>query len=390
MADEFSNLGKDISKAIKSVLNAKELQELKTTVQNNIGSAIDSAIDTTTESIKKINIQINRHSAAPKPPAAPKQYNYPVPVDKGSKPYSKIFSNLMIGAGTACAAIMGTGLLAAVILFLTSSLPVYATIPIGVLTGILMTAGIASASWGHRNKDMIQRLERYLRIIADKTYCEIQALASAVKKPAAFVVKDLQRMISDGMISEGYFDDQERTLILDYETYQQYLAAEQRARTIAEQQGNQGQPHTGQQSEDAQNLDQAGQSFIFKIRQINNALPDPDISAKLDSLENITKKIFDYVRQHPDKQPQIRKFMRYYLPTTLKLIEAYLELEDHGSITEVEKTKAEIRTALSSINKAFEKLFSSLLQNDLLNLSADISALESMLAMEGLSDEEFS
>lgn len=130
-----------------------------------------------------------------------------------------------------------------------------------------------------------------------------------------------------------------------------------------------------------------GMAYLQKIRLSNDALPEQNISEKLDRLENTCRKIFHYVELHPNKLPQIRKLMSYYLPMTLKLVETYEQLEKHQMTTaSVEESKAEIHSALDNINLAFENLFDRLLENDRMDLSADISVLETMLAQEGLTN----
>ena len=90
---------------------------------------------------------------------------------------------------------------------------------------------------------------------------------------------------------------------------------------------------------------------------------------------------------HPEKLSDIRKFISYYLPTTLKLLEAYRELDRKQIETsEAVSTKAEIRRALDNIILAFENLYADLMKEDLMDLSADISVLETMLSREGLMD----
>ncbi|MGN1237109.1 MAG: 5-bromo-4-chloroindolyl phosphate hydrolysis family protein, partial [Bacteroidaceae bacterium] len=90
-------------------------------------------------------------------------------------------------------------------------------------------------------------------------------------------------------------------------------------------------------------------------------LPEPVISEKLDRLEEIAGKIFSYVKQHPKKLPDIRKFMCYYMPITLKLVTAYQEFEQSE---EMEATRAEIRDTLDTINQAFSNLLQNLYQHD--------------------------
>lgn len=384
MADDLSNLGKEITKAVERILSTKELRELKTTVQDTI----NNAIDTTTQSIKSINIQIKPPHVTP----TQAQERHPHPgrvMRERGRDFSKAPYNLAIGLGLSGAIVLGIAFLIAEVSCIVSGLSLYRLILTGLPLGIPMVACVVLTGWGFRRKGKIQRLERYRRMIDGKTYCPIHKLAMATEKPESFVVKDLRHMISNGMLSEGYFDEKEQTLILDYETYQQYLSAQRTARSLAEkQQRKQELSYDDPKSQAILDLEEAGR-FILQIRRINDTLPDPGITRQLDDLEQVTQKIFDYVKQHPEKLPQIRKFLRYYLPTTLKLMEAYRELENHGDYGKVESTKNEIKTALGNINKAFENLFSNLLQNDLMNLSADISALESMLAQEGLSDNGF-
>ena len=132
-----------------------------------------------------------------------------------------------------------------------------------------------------------------------------------------------------------------------------------------------------------------GEEYIRKIRSLNDALPAQDISEKLDRLESICSQIFSYVGEHSEKLPQIRRFMSYYLPTTLKLTESYRDLEQRQiSTDEVQSVKQEILETLDNINLAFQNLYKNLMQKDLMGLSADISALETMLTQEGLMDSE--
>ncbi len=88
--------------------------------------------------------------------------------------------------------------------------------------------------------------------------------------------------------------------------------------------------------------------------------------------------------------PEISKFMRYYLPTTLKLVNAYREFEKQPVQGEnIRNAKTEIQTSLEIINKAFENLLDSLFEDDALDISTDISVLHTMLAQEGLTGSDF-
>ena len=118
-------------------------------------------------------------------------------------------------------------------------------------------------------------------------------------------------------------------------------------------------------------------------------MPEEEISEKLDQLGLVTTKIFDYVEQHPEKLPEIRKFMSYYMPITLKLVTAYQRFDREGTSTsEIEDAKLEIKGTLDTINKAYQNLLKKLMQADILDVSSDISALETILAQEGLTEDE--
>ena len=114
------------------------------------------------------------------------------------------------------------------------------------------------------------------------------------------------------------------------------------------------------------------------------------VSEKLSRLEDITTRIFDCVEQRPEKMPEIRKFMSYYLPTTLKLVNTYREFyEQPVESRNIAGAKKNIEGALDTINTAFENLLDSLYQDDAMDVSTDISVLKSMLAQEGLTDRDF-
>ena len=133
-----------------------------------------------------------------------------------------------------------------------------------------------------------------------------------------------------------------------------------------------------------------GRDYIWQIREANRAIPEPEISEELDRLGEISSKIFSHVESHPEKLPEIRRFMQYYLPTTLKLVKAYREFNEQPVQGEnISNTKLEICRALHTINRAFENLLDSLFQNEALDISTDISALKTMLAQEGLTEDQF-
>ena len=76
------------------------------------------------------------------------------------------------------------------------------------------------------------------------------------------------------------------------------------------------QPPKGMEREEA---------VLTEIREVNDAIADAVMSAKIDHIGEITSKIFVYLREKPDKEGQLRSFLSYYLPTTLKILRAYAQ-----------------------------------------------------------------
>jgi len=131
-----------------------------------------------------------------------------------------------------------------------------------------------------------------------------------------------------------------------------------------------------------------GQLAIAEMRRLNDAIEDETISAQIDRLEVVSGEIFKQVKADPKKLPQIRKFMDYYLPTTLKLLNAYDRMGSTGVTGEnTSATMNRVENVMSTIVTAFEKQLDSLFGADAMDISTDITVLETMLAREGLAGE---
>lgn len=124
---------------------------------------------------------------------------------------------------------------------------------------------------------------------------------------------------------------------------------------------------------------------ISEMRRLNDSIEDPTVSDQIDRLETTTAKIVDHVVKNPEKLSDIRRFMNYYLPTTLKLLNAYDRADSAGiSGTNVDGTKGKVEDIMETIVAAFEKQLDSLFGAEALDISTDITVLEQMLAREGI------
>ncbi|WP_417043479.1 5-bromo-4-chloroindolyl phosphate hydrolysis family protein [Dysosmobacter sp.] len=148
----------------------------------------------------------------------------------------------------------------------------------------------------------------------------------------------------------------------------------------------QADPSTGNPELDKMLKD--GRLAIAEMKRLDDNIADPGISADIVRLEQVSQKIFDEVKRDPKKLPQIRKFMDYYLPTTLKLLNAYDRMSGTGVSGEnIDTTLAKVEGMMRTIVSAFEKQLDSLYGAEALDISTDITVLENMMAREGLTEQ---
>ncbi len=124
---------------------------------------------------------------------------------------------------------------------------------------------------------------------------------------------------------------------------------------------------------------------VSEMRRLNDSIQDETISAQIDHLEEITGKIIDHVAAQPKKLPQIRRFLNYYLPTTLKILNAYDRMDAAGiSGSNIDTTKQKVESMLTTIVQAFDRQLDALFGEEALDISTDITVMENLLAQEGL------
>ena len=131
-----------------------------------------------------------------------------------------------------------------------------------------------------------------------------------------------------------------------------------------------------------------GRLAIAEMKRLDESIEDPAVSADIVRLQQVSEKIFARVKEEPTKLPQIRRFLDYYLPTTLKLLNAYDRASSAGISGEnVDATKAKVSGMMKTIVAAFEKQLDALYGTEALDISTDITVLENMMAREGLTDQ---
>lgn len=404
--DRFTNLEKDIIRTVGRVLSSQDLSDLKDTIYKTM-EQVEKVTQKTAQKVQDTCDELQKErQARPYIPKATTYYKdnttsrrYSNRMQQSYSPsYPSTYRHLKIKgqAGSAlwlalsiCGIVLGTctSLFTGIFSFLSMSTKFFSAdiIPSLILTG----TSIVSTVFAGMNLNKLGRYKKYLKTIGNQPMYTVKEIAAQSGFSEDRVYTDLPKLLSSVSFPFARLDDEKTCLILEKETYQQYLdLKENRRRLEAEEAERKARLAADPNAAAVEEMRKTGLEYLHKIRLVNDALPEQRISEKLDCLENICRKIFDYVEKHPNKLPQIRKLMSYYLPMTLKLVETYEQLEAHRvQSVSIEESKEEIHSALDKINLAFNNLFDRLLENERMDLSADISVLETMLSQEGLTNQ---
>ena len=130
-----------------------------------------------------------------------------------------------------------------------------------------------------------------------------------------------------------------------------------------------------------------GRDAMRRIRHANDLIPDPELSAQIDSIENSCGQILSILEQRPQLLSQLRTFLRYYLPTTLRLLEARAKLENNADTPKAREVRSRISVAVGEIEKAFRKQVEALDEYRFIDLESEMDVLRDMLKSDGLIDE---
>jgi len=133
-----------------------------------------------------------------------------------------------------------------------------------------------------------------------------------------------------------------------------------------------------------------GQGLLREIRAENSKIPDPVLSKQIDDIERVSDRIFRTVAERPNKAPQIRRFMDYYLPTTLKMLKSYRTMDEREIRgASADQVRRKIESAMDVVLGAFHKQLDMLQQDSMLDISTDIDGLETMLKQDSLIGSSF-
>lgn len=384
MADynvDWEDLGQSIQDAVERAVKSQDYQKLN----QNIRHVVDQAVDAGSDAVRKVVDSASDRNARPVTgEVVQKKDLAPLYANTGNQTAGGVLK--VVFGGIAEVASLGM-LSASSFLSAIPFLDVFAVVP-GVLGGAAFLGGLWLIFNGAYTLGMVRRFKIYRKTLGDKTYCTLERLARSVGKSVKFVRKELQKMINRGYFLEGHLDREQTQLITSNETYNYY----EQSRLQLEQRQKQQEIIEKKPAEPASPVQQVldkGNAFIREIRRCNDEIPGVEISEKISRMELIVQKIFDRAQKHPEIVPDLQKLMDYYLPMTVKLLNAYADMDAQSIQGEnIQNAKREIEQSLDTLNQAYEKLLDSVFMEAALDVSSDISVLHTMLAQEGLTEDE--
>lgn len=305
--------------------------------------------------------------AASRPAAAPAAPQ-PAPARPAAQVNPKWGRPMVIG-GVLCTAVGGLMLAGRVVDWISYYLPYGYDLYGYEIRGALYLAGLTAVGvvlllCGVSRQKKAARYRRYLSLIGQQESLSIAALAEAMPVSPAQARADLQDMLERGFLPAGYIDAAEGRIV--FSRLREKPKPAEPPKKAAQPEGD----------------------VLDQIRAVNDAIADEAMSRKIDRVGVITAKILDYQRQHPESSSELRSFLNYYLPTTLKILRAYAQLEAQGIEGQnISATKARIEGMMDKVVEGFERRLDQLFRSEAVDITSDVQVLEQMLQKDGLSGD---
>lgn len=397
--NDFSNLGRQIQETVQDAIESMNYDRLNQTINQTVNQALDEA-RIYKEKMRRQHEESQRRQAQQaqqRQQSSAYQANY-ARSDRKKQMDMVLAPRVKKGTGKIVAgALLGIPSAVLVLLMLMTAVFINAMGDPGAADMIFaasvfavpLVIGVSLFAVGTRVRRGYKRARRYVEILNGRGFCELKELAEKTNRSETEVCKDIRKMMQKGIFREAYMDKQETCLMINKIAYNYYLQAEESLRQREREEAKR-KEQEAQMSPEILEMIRTGDEYIRTIREANDDIPGEVISRKLDRLEQVVRRIFDSVKKHPEQKKEMDKFMDYYMPTTLKLVNAYREfdaLEVKGD--NVTNAMQEIENTLDTISLAFEKLLDDLFQDAAFDVSTDISVLQMMLEREGYKENDF-
>ena len=256
---------------------------------------------------------------------------------------------------------------------------------LGIVSSVL---GLATAGFGWMTACGVSQREagRQMGQLADLADSmdggkglPVEMLADLTHQKKKKTLKRLKKSIRKGWLN-AWLDEKTETVYL---TAEDYRAAQERP----EPQPAPAQPEQGETAETPLNLETA-RRFAKVLEQEQHLMQDAQGREELETMQKTTTAICEWLEAHPESLPKARRFAEYYIPTTLKLLHTYNDVQGQQG-ENAETIRRDIAGILHTLNQAYENLYNNLLSDVAMDISSEIAALQGMLANDGLTGREF-
>ena len=239
-----------------------------------------------------------------------------------------------------------------------------------------------------REIQFARRYRQYQKLLQYHTVVFLKDLSIAARTEIKQVYRDLNKAIASCLIPQGHFGTNHLIFIVSDEVYRKYRENQSAfdryyKKMLADR------DRSGERSAYVQNILDSGKEYIAKIHSLNDLIKDKVITEKLNRMEQIVATIFSEVDINPKQADRLGMLINYYLPTTEKLLEAYVDLsEKQVQGRSVQKTQKEIEEAIDKINRAYANILDQIFQEQEMDVASDISALSVMMRQDGLDTDD--
>lgn len=371
---DFSKLNEDITSSVRTVLNDVG-DQINTAFSSGVTAASMGYRDAAAEDIERHHRQ--REEARQKALSARNDNRNALDKRIKFKSVGEARGILDIIGGSSLFVI---GLVATFIASFMVGFGAAASLPWPIaisLVGVgIIGSGIGRLKW-------VSFAKKLKKLCSEKMYVSVDAIANATGLGKKKVIKKIKKVLEKGFFPEGFLDAENTTFMVTQEMYDRYLETKQNSIVLAAQE-KQGEA-------DAESKINAmiaeGMKYKEKLSELNEQIPGVVITEKLNKLESLLKEIFNGLREHPDQMDTCHKLMDYYLPTMIKLVEAYAEYDKVSQPgPDIVDAKKEIENTLDVINQAFVELLNKLYQSSVWDVTAEAKVLKTMLNQAGLTE----
>lgn len=273
-----------------------------------------------------------------------------------------------------------------------------------VLLGALTAGFAALLGFGVRNLRRASKLKALQRAVGQREAVTFDDIAARMQVSPKAALSTSRTLIKGGYLPQGRIDDENTTLMVTENAYHQYRQFQQSQRqTLAEREAAEAARAAEAAARAAHEQDISerltpeqrafvarGRDYVRQMDALNAAIDDAAVSERITAIQEVVGRILARAEEEPAIIAGLDRLTAYYLPTTVKLLDAYDQLEEEPIQGEnISSSRSEIEHTLEVLHSAFEKLFDDTYQDLSLDVSADISVLHAMLAQEGLTEGPF-